>query len=312
MSPRQAKPSENSEASILKEGLHPRNKHRGSYDFPALIKAFAPLAPFVGLNAYGTTSINYADPRAVKALNQALLSLHYGLRHWDLPSGALCPPVPGRVDYLHHLAELISEPAKAPTKGPSVRILDIGTGASCIYPLLGAREYDWSFVGTDIDAQSLQWARGLVNLSGLPPTQIELRHQKSTTAIFRGVTYVDERFAACLCNPPFHDSRAEADAGTLRKLRNLSGQKVSQRTLNFGGQDNELWCEGGEIAFITRMIQESSALPWLCRWFTTLVAKSLHLPPLQRALERARPLESRIIELRQGQKIGRIIAWRFQ
>jgi len=32
-----------------------------------------------------------------------------------------------------------------------VRGLDIGTGASAIYPLLGARVYGWSFLGTDID-----------------------------------------------------------------------------------------------------------------------------------------------------------------
>ncbi|MBL9133973.1 MAG: RlmF-related methyltransferase, partial [Verrucomicrobiaceae bacterium] len=128
--------------AATKDGLHPRNRFRTRYDFPQLITCSPPLASFVKMNTHGGDSIDYADPQAVKALNQALLKHAYGLQHWDIPAGYLCPPVPGRSDYLHHLADLISL-----NRGPQVRVLDIGTGANGIYPLIGAAEYGWSFVG---------------------------------------------------------------------------------------------------------------------------------------------------------------------
>lgn len=83
------------------KGLHPRNLHGQGYDFDALMDTTPELKPFVRPNPYGNLSIDFADPRAVKLLNLALLRLHYGLSYWDIPEGFLCPPIPGRVDYLH-------------------------------------------------------------------------------------------------------------------------------------------------------------------------------------------------------------------
>jgi 23S rRNA (adenine1618-N6)-methyltransferase len=298
-------------------GLHPRSRHRERYDFPALIQAHPPLARHLVPHPVEGQTLNFADPTAVLALNRALLAHHYGLESWDLPPGALCPPVPGRVDYLHHLADLLAEttPDRLPPRGPTVRVLDLGVGASCIYPLLGAREYGWSFVGSDIAPASLAWARRLVVAHPDLAGRIELRLQPSSAALFTGVTAPGETFAASLCNPPFHASAAEAAAGTTRKLRNLaagrSHRAVGQPTLNFGGQAHELWCAGGEPAFLRRMIAESAQSPTLCRWFTTLVSKSAHLPALEDALAAARVAETRIVTMRHGQKHSRILAWRF-
>ena len=91
---------------MVKEQLHPRNRFRAGYDFGRLIASSPRLAAFVAPNAYGNVSIDYADPAAVKALNQALLKDAYGL-DWDLPPDYLCPPIPGRSEYLHHLADLL-------------------------------------------------------------------------------------------------------------------------------------------------------------------------------------------------------------
>jgi 23S rRNA (adenine1618-N6)-methyltransferase len=121
--------------------MHPLNRFRSGYDFERLVIASTALGPFVKPNGHGQVNIDFADPRAVKALNQALLKEAYGLEHWDLPPGYLCPPIPGRCDYLHHLADLIGR-----KQGAEVRVLDVGTGANCIYPLIGACEFGWSFV----------------------------------------------------------------------------------------------------------------------------------------------------------------------
>jgi len=291
-------------SSATKEGLHPRNRFRERYDFARLITASPALSPFVKTNAHGDVSIDYADPQAVKALNQALLKETYGLQHWDIPPGFLCPPIPGRSDYVHCLADLIFM-----KRGPSVRVLDIGTGANCIYPLIGASEYGWTFVGAELDPVAFRWAQKLVKANASVAGLIECRLQPSAMQCFRGIIRPGERFDLTMCNPPFHGSAAEAAEGTQRKLRNL---RVKKKALNFGGRANELWCEGGELAFIRRMIQESASFSSACGWFTTLVSKSAHLLKLEQALHRAKAAHVKIIDMVQGQKKSRILAWTFE
>jgi 23S rRNA (adenine1618-N6)-methyltransferase len=168
-------------------------------------------------------------------------------------------------------------------------------------------------VGTDIDPVALAAAQRIAAANPKLTERIECRLQPSALEIFRQVTGPDEHFAACVCNPPFHTSAAAAAAGTQRKLRNLgAGPKTAVPRRNFGGQRNELWCPGGEAAFVRRMIVESSERPTLCRWFTTLVSQRDHLAGLQAALHRVGAAEVRTIELAAGQKKSRILAWRFR
>ena len=88
--------------------MHPRNKHVGRYDFEALTKSVPDLAAFVTLNPLKEQTIDFSNPEAVKALNRALLKTFYGVNRWDIPPGYLCPPVPGRADYIHYTADLLS------------------------------------------------------------------------------------------------------------------------------------------------------------------------------------------------------------
>ncbi|HHQ4651161.1 TPA: 23S rRNA (adenine(1618)-N(6))-methyltransferase RlmF [Aeromonas hydrophila] len=296
--------------SDRKSGLHPRNRHQAPYDFDALCQRTPELQPFVFVNEHGTQTLDFADPAAVKALNKALLALHYGIAHWDLPAGYLCPPIPGRVDYLHRVADLLAESAgKVPT-GKGVRVLDIGVGANCIYPLLGAREYGWRFVGSDIDPVSVKAATLLAKSNGLG-SQIECRLQGRASDIFLGIVAPRERFALTLCNPPFHASLAEASKGTERKLRNLGKEATAKPVLNFGGQKAELWCEGGEAAFLANMITQSKAFASQCLWFSSLVSKKENLPAAKQGLSRVGARQVRVLEMAQGNKISRVLAWSF-
>jgi 23S rRNA (adenine1618-N6)-methyltransferase len=297
--------------SDRKSGLHPRNRHQAPYDFNALCQRTPELLPFVFTNEHGTRTLDFADPAAVKALNRALLALHYGISHWDLPPGYLCPPIPGRVDYLHRVADLLAESAGQLPTGKNVRVLDIGVGANCIYPLLGAREYGWRFVGSDIDPVSVKAATLLANSNGLG-AQIECRHQSNSKHIFLGIIGQKERFALTLCNPPFHASLAEASKGTERKLRNLGKTVTGAPVLNFGGQKAELWCEGGEAAFLASMIGQSKAFASQCLWFSSLVSKKENLPAAKKALAQQGACQVRVIDMAQGNKVSRILAWSFQ
>ena len=296
----------------VKETLHPRNRFRAGYDFLQLIACSPELAAYVVPNAYGDTSVDYANPAAVKALNRALLKSAYGLKTWDVPPGYLCPPIPGRSDYLHYMADLLGTAgAAAISPRPSVSVLDIGTGANCIYPLVGASEYGWRFVGSEIDPVALRWARRLVAANPAVAHLIECRLQASSSDCFTGVIHAGETFDLSMCNPPFHASAEAATEGSRRKRRHLGRNTRTATHLNFGGKAGELWCAGGELAFVRRMIVQSAERPVVCRWFTTLISKSAHLPRLYQSLKEVGAVDVRTIEMAHGQKKSRILAWTF-
>jgi len=292
--------------------LHPRNPHRFPYDFKALIKACPDLGPFVGPNKYKNESIDFANPDAVKMLNRALLMHFYEVSDWDIPAGYLCPPIPGRADYIHYAADLLggSNGGVIP-RGNTIRVLDIGIGASMVYPIIGHKEYGWSFTGSDIDPVAIASVKNLLKSNTALAKDVECRLQKSPTDIFRGIVKSGEYFDLTISNPPFHASLAEARAGTERKWRNLGQAKGKSDARNFGGQQNELWCEGGERAFIHKMIEQSADIPLSCFWFSSLVSKSENLRGIYKSLKEVKAVDVHTIDMAQGQKTSRIVAWSF-
>lgn len=291
--------------------LHPRSLHRARYDFPSLIAASPELGAYVAVNPHGDASVDFADPAAVKALNRALLAQMYGIAAWDIPARYLCPPVPGRADHLHYLADLLAESNEGVVpRGEAVRVLDIGVGANCIYPLIGRSVYGWRFVGTDIDVEALVNARKVLSANGMSES-VQLRLQSSRNVIFAGVTDANEHFDLSMCNPPFHASPEAASAGSQRKWRNLGKDSGADAVLNFGGHSDELWCAGGEAAFVRRIIAESVPGHANVLWFTALLSKAETLPRLQGALQQAGVRDTRVLEMSQGHKKSRILAWSF-
>ncbi|NLY13259.1 MAG: 23S rRNA (adenine(1618)-N(6))-methyltransferase RlmF [Gammaproteobacteria bacterium] len=293
--------------------LHPRNRHQGRYDFAALIAVEPRLKAFVIRNPYGKESIDFADPAAVRVFNAALLKQLYGIKHWNIPEGYLCPPVPGRGDYIHGLADLLAEDNMGEiAQGLDFTVLDVGTGANCIYPLLGHHDYGWRFIASDIDSKALASAAETLSANGLSEV-IELRLQADKNAFFKGVLAADERVICTMSNPPFHSSAAEAASGSQRKWRNLGKQDPQRQlpALNFGGKSNELWCKGGELTFVRNMIKESKAFAEQVLWFSSLVSKSAHIRLLQRTLKQVGVAEMRVVSMAQGQKQSRFLAWTF-
>ena len=295
-----------------KKTLHERNFHNDRYDFKALIQSEPSLNEFVKPNKYGDLSIDFANPQAVIALNKALLSFFYGVKNWSIPSDYLCPPIPGRSDYIHHIADLLaaSNGGKIP-KGSYIKGLDVGIGANCIYPIVGVSVYGWSFTGSDIDEVALKSAQNIINSNESLKENIIVKLQTNSKNIFKNIISKEDKFDFTLCNPPFHKSQKDAIAGNKRKVQNLTKQVVSKAALNFGGKNNELWCEGGEVAFIKKMIKESKEFSKNCLWFTTLVSRKENLDFIYDALEDIDVLEYKTINMAHGQKISRVIAWTF-
>ncbi|NDW21661.1 23S rRNA (adenine(1618)-N(6))-methyltransferase RlmF [Alteromonas hispanica] len=320
--------------------MHPRNYHKDGYPMAALCESYPALRPHIINAKSGKKSIDFANPDAVVALNGALLAHYYNVERWQLPKGYLCPPIPGRADYIHGIADLLAESAvdvrsneKAEAvKGAHIKGLDVGVGANAIYPIIGSQVYGWSFVGSDIDKNSCDNALKIVKSNKVLRPLISIKQQIKPEHIFKNIIENNERFAFTMCNPPFHKSKRDALAGSTRKSKNLAANKLKRSgkgssassresnagtSLNFAGQANELWCEGGELAFIQRMIKESIEIKDNVGWFTCLVSKSEHLAPIKKSLayystENDCVLVHKVVNMGQGNKLSRFIAWSFQ
>ncbi|NTW23214.1 MAG: 23S rRNA (adenine(1618)-N(6))-methyltransferase RlmF [Lentimicrobium sp.] len=298
---------------LVKSRLHPNNRHRERYDFRQLTGTLPELIPFISKNIYNDESIDFADPEAVKMLNKALLKHYYDLGYWDIPAGYLCPPIPGRADYIHHIADLLRSKnfGKTPASTNFV-CFDIGVGANCVYPVIGVKEYGWSFIGSDIDAVAIESARKIIEMNPVLAGKVEVRLQPDPKETFYRIIQKGELIDLSICNPPFHSSMEEAKSGTQRKLKNLKLNATANPILNFGGQSTELFCEGGEGHFIREMIRQSRQFAETCLWFSTLVSKQSNLKSAQAALEKIGASEVKTIPMGQGNKSSRIIAWTFQ
>ena len=297
--------------------LHPRNIHQGRYNIDDLCSCHPELKAFVKANPRGDKTINFSDPQAVVCLNQALLKRHYQIQHWSIPSNYLCPPIPGRADYIHYAADLLGSVNLGRTP---VKVLDIGTGANLIYPIIGSQVYGWHFVASDIDPVSVESAKTIVNNNSNLSDRVDVVRQNNSQHFFKNIIKETDRFALTLCNPPFHASKKEAETGTLRKWKNLKNSAVkrgsqmqvaSKKQLNFGGQSNELWCDGGEIRFLKDMVKESAEFDRQVFWFTSLVSKKDNIAPLRQVLAEVGASQVKLRAMSQGQKVSLMLAWSF-
>ena len=298
--------------------LHPRNIHQGRYDLAALCKSCPELKAFLKRNPKGEDTVDFSDSQAVLCLNKALLAHHYQIANWQIPEGYLCPPIPGRANYIHYAADLLTSAAQAqvPT-GKKVNVLDIGIGANCIYPIIGSQSYGWKFVGTDIDPVAVKVAEVIVQSNPRLSQLVTVRLQTDPKAVFKGIIKADDYFDLTVCNPPFHASSADAQEANQRKRNKLyKGTKTDPGNdhaspLNFGGQNTELWCAGGELGFLTRMITESVEFSQQVYCFTSLVSKKENLAPLKKLLSRLGATKVDVVATSQGHKISRLLAWSF-
>ena len=293
------------EKSKIKTNLHPKNKNREQYKIEELLLVIPELKDHIKKNKLGEDSIHFSDPVAIKLLNKALLSHYYGIQKWEFPDTNLCPPIPGRADYIHYMSDLLNN-------NDNITCLDIGVGASCIYPILGVSEYNWSFIASEVNTEAITIAKKIIKDNPSLKGKVKFRIQKDENNIFKGIIKPKDKIDLSICNPPFHSSKKEALKGSMRKIRNLSGERSKKIQLNFSGVANELVYKGGEYQFIKNMIEESVLYSNNCLWFTTLVSKEKNLKSIYKLLEDIKAKEVKTLNIGTSNKKSRIIVWTFQ
>ncbi|KAI1765418.1 hypothetical protein GGR53DRAFT_265172 [Hypoxylon sp. FL1150] len=253
--------------------------------------------------------LDFSDPASVMQLTKTLLKVDFGLRV-DLPADRLCPPVPNRHNYILWLKDLVdsSAPSYLEAYDPARRVtgLDMGTGASLIYPLLGcAQRPAWSFVATDVDPKSLSYARRNASLNGLEP-RIRVVHRHDVVA--DPLVPLDElglkNIDFAMVNPPFYTSEAE--------LADLAAQKSRPPNSACTGAPVEMVCEGGEVGFVRRLVDESLVLRERVQWYTAMLGKQSSLDVLISGLRDCGVTNYAVTAFVQGNKTRRwALGWSF-
>ena len=287
--------------------MHPDNPHKGKYDFKALLNVIPKLKSCIIKNKKGEDSIDFSDPEAVALLNTALLKAYHKIDFWDSDNKHLTPAVPGRCDHLLYLTDFLKS-KKINTK-ENVLILDIGTGANCIYPILGYSLFNWRFVASESNVKSYDSAANILSQNLDQLNNIELRKQENNNHIFKSIIKKGESYTATICNPPFYASKEESIKESQRKHKHLKTKNASR---NFKGMAHELWYTGGEFAFIMNMIDESYLFKNQVKWFSSLVAKDSNLRRLIRYINKQKGIRYEVIDFAHGNKKSRILAWQIK
>lgn len=284
--------------------MHTKNIHKNGYDLVVLSINNPNLKPFVILKNDKQT-IDFSNPKAVRELNRALLKTYYNIAFWQFPEQNLTPAIPSRAEYIHLINDLI-QTSKITEK---VNVLDIGTGANCIYPLLGQAIYNWIFTATDVCNTSLKYAKSIIAKNKLN-RQISILKQNNRSSIFKGILDADSKFTVTMCNPPFYKNETEANQATLQKQIGLK-QQANSVSRNFAGQATELWYNGGEKAFLHNYLYESSLFKTQCSWYTTLVSNKANLKSMYASLEKLEAKQIKTLPIQIGNKKSRVVAWTF-
>ena len=280
-------------------------EHIINYNFEVLIDNYPKLQPFVFKNKYGNLTINFSEAKAVRALNAAILKTNYGINYWQFDDNNLTPPIPSRAAYIHLLKDLLL----GSNLDGNIKVLDIGTGANCIYPLLGQSIYNWQFVGTDVNKSSIKQAEKIIAKNQLED-EVSIRFQSNPNQIFQGILAKTDTFTLTMCNPPFYKDETEANSATLKKLKGLN-QDTNSINRNFSGISNELWYKGGEKAFLHNYLYESSLFKNKCFWYTTLVANKDNIKSMYASLDKLGAKIIKTLPINIGQKKSRVVAWTF-
>eukprot|EP00898_Chlorokybus_atmophyticus_P003318 jgi/Chlat1/3988/Chrsp26S03981 len=291
---------------------HPRSRYADKApDFAALAELYPSFKPYVRIREDGSVSIDWTSFDATRELTCALLHHDYKV-DWVLPDGYLCPTVTSRENYINWIHDLLQLSrrghASPPDKQPDITGIDIGTGASCIYPLIGASIFGWHFVGTDIVDPALQHAKANVDRNPHLAHLIQVRRGHvlesqggdidgdGAKGLLVGVVNDDERYDFCMCNPPFFESFEEVGANPRTAC---------------GGSPAEMVTPGGEAAFVRRIIADSFVLRDRVWWYTSMLGRKATLLQLKKELHERKVPAVRVTEFSQGRTARWGLAWSF-
>lgn len=283
----------------LNKSMHPRNRYKDKPpDFGYLASKYPDFQQHVHTSLTGRPVVNFKEPEAVRALTCTLLKEDFGLTI-EIPLERLIPTVPLRLNYIHWVEDLI-DGQKQLRRG-----IDIGTGASCIYPLLGATMNGWFFLATEVDDICFDYATKNVEQNNLSDLIKVVKVPQKTLLMDALKEETEIVYDFCMCNPPFFANQLEAKGVNSRNSR-----RPPPSSVNTGGV-TEIMAEGGELEFVKRIIHDSLQLKKRLRWYSCMLGKKCSLAPLKEELRKQGVPKVTHTEFCQGRTMRWALAWSF-
>ncbi|XP_030759500.1 U6 small nuclear RNA (adenine-(43)-N(6))-methyltransferase [Sitophilus oryzae] len=279
--------------------MHPRNIYKSPPDFKALAVEFSEFKNHVKLDIAGKTVFDFKDPEALRALSRALLKKDFDL-DVEIPKTKLIPTIPLRLNYILWIEDLL----EFVERENDIKGIDIGTGASCVYPLMAAKKNKWFLLATETDKDSIACARSNVDKNNLS-SFIKVLETTGDT-LLTDIIKEDEEYDFCMCNPPFFSSTQELHPFFKSRTRNRPHPKNA-----FVASVNEVVAKGGEVEFIQKLIAESKVLGDRVKLYTTMVGQKSDLPALKKSLRDINIHSFKEAEFCQGNTTRWGLAWTF-
>ncbi|KAG5358281.1 Methyltransferase-like protein 16 [Yarrowia sp. B02] len=244
------------------------------------------LKPFVKHGKF-----DFSTAEANCAFTEASLAREHNLTV-ELDTSRLCPRVPIRKAYVEWIHELL--PSECDVTG-----LDIGTGTSCIYPLLASKMYGWRMLGSDIDEEAIEKAQKNADRNPDLADLIKLRLVSPDADFF---DYPGTDITFTMCNPPFYASFEEMETSLAKKSSRPAGELQAAQT--------ELITKDGELGFLQRMIRNSKKHKDAIMWFTSMVGKKETMEKVVEQLKEE-SIYHAVVSRRPGKTKRWFVAWTF-
>lgn len=245
---------------------------------------------------------------AVRCATDVLLRHHFQLRV-TLPREHLLPHLTLRLNYVHFLEDLLGGEWRR-DQACAFHGIDIGAGASCIYPLLLRRLHpEVRLLATELNPASFalaarNWHANFGDAAvPLPPLDgdadayaaaaFDLRRVRSGELLLAALRD-GERALFCMCNPPFFDS-VEA--------------KATHGKRSFAAVESEVATPGGELAFVLQLVDESLQLRARVGTYTTMLGRSSTLAPLLKRLRECADVEAHGSDTFWQGRMSRPVVW---
>lgn len=284
----------------LNKYMHPRNLYKDKApNFRALAEKYPEFANCVFKDLKGKCHLDYKSPTSLRQLAIALLKEDFDLEV-EMPLNRLIPTIPLRLNYILWIEDILKELSDVKGKG-----IDIGTGATCVYPLLGCKKNGWEFLASEVDETNFTIAEKNIQRNKMQE-KIKVKKVSGKTALLELLEGNAGQFDFCMCNPPFFADHMEAQAITSSR----SDDRAEPSSINTASVGESI-TEGGEAEFIKKIIVESVDFQGKIKIFTSMIGKKTNIPLVKKELRDHKIPNYQTTEFCQGKTMRWGIAWTF-
>ncbi|KAJ3641083.1 hypothetical protein Zmor_027604 [Zophobas morio] len=283
----------------MNQYMHPRNIYKQPPNFKQLAIQYPDFRKHATQDLSGKVTIDFKNVEALRALTCTLLKKDFGL-DIQIPLNKLIPTVPLRLNYILWIEDLLS----VADRTDNIKGIDIGTGASCVYPTIAAKKNQWTMLATEIDPESIKFATENVKRNSLQNLVTVI--QVKDTLLNEAVDQHPHEYDFCMCNPPFFSTTQELHPFFKARKQNRPHPRNA-----FCASVDEVVAKGGEVDYISRLINESKTLDTQIKIYSSMVGHKSTLPPLKKLLREVEVVSFKQTEFCQGHTTRWGLAWTF-